>query len=110
EKLLPVMLHELDRGLANDEPFLRERDEQRPPGFTLLLARIEGPRLVDVHKRDRRFGAVKLRVARGYEQDLAVAREEFDRFLVPEGAERSGQFLFADRVQCPVQREETRVA
>src|SRR4051794_27070313 len=104
------MLHQLHGRLPHDQSLLCQRDEKRPTGFTLLLTRPCGAFFVDIYERDRSLRAIKFRVDRSREDDLAVARQQVDRFPIPEGAERTGQPLRGNRVKGPVEREEARIA
>ena len=110
EKFLAVMLHQLHRRFVQDQFLLGEGEENRAAGLALLRAGLLGLFGVHIDESDRRLRAVELRIARGDENDLSVSREKLDRLLVPEGAQRAGQLLFADRLQRAIEGEETRVA
>ena len=81
EKFLAVMLHQLHRRLVKDQFLLREGQENRATGLSLLRAGLLGLFGVDIDERDRRFRAIELRIARGHEDDFSVSREKLDRLL-----------------------------
>src|SRR5436190_3887884 len=110
EEFLSVMLDQLRRRFRQDQFFTGQGEENRLARLTLGRACLFGFLGLHVDERDRRFGAIELRIAGGDKNDLPISREKLNRFLAPERAEGAGQFLFPDRLQRAIEREKGGVA
>ena len=72
------MLHELQTWFAQDQPLFRQGDKKRTAILRLLFARRFDSVGIYIDKCDRRFFALKIRVAGRDDDDPALAREQLD--------------------------------
>src|SRR5207253_4751972 len=63
EKFLPIMLDQLQGRIAQNQILPEESNEQWATGLRLSLSRCSHAVGIDVYQRNRRFGAVSLRIA-----------------------------------------------
>ena len=111
KKFLAVMLDQLQRGLAQDQIFLREGDEKRRAGFRLLRARLCDFFGVDVDERDRRLRSNRVpdrAWSRGRCVHASASRSTGS--LSQKARSVPVNFSLRDRLQRPMQREEAGVA
>ena len=89
EKFLPMMLHQLEGGLANDQVFPREGNKKRAAGFPLPLACLGDFVRIHFHERARRFRTIKVGIARSHEDDVSILRKKVDGIEMNEVFEES---------------------
>src|SRR5438309_2145764 len=101
EKFLPIMLNQLQSWIAQNQIFPEESNEQRATGLRLSLSRGSHPVGIDVHQRDRRFGAVSFDIACRHQHDLSFTSVKVDAFPRPGRAECAGQLFVSDYSKSP---------